>query len=59
MVSISDIGYIEFKAKYREQGKAIVIHERSEFHRINGVWCYVGGKQYGDRPKRAGKRYAK
>lgn len=39
-----DIGWVEFKARYKENGKMQLIHELSEFHRIDGLWYYVDGK---------------
>jgi SEC-C motif-containing protein len=38
-----DIGFVEFKAKFRENNVDGVIHENSEFHFINGRWFYVNG----------------
>lgn len=39
-----DEGEVEFNAFYKDdQGKEDVMHERSSFKRINGVWYYVGG----------------
>lgn len=40
-------GFVEFKAKYMEQeGQDIqIIHERSEFHYIDGRWYYVNGEK--------------
>ena len=37
-------GFVEFIAYFNEQGKKNCIHERSEFHRLNGQWYYVDGK---------------
>jgi len=38
-----EIGYIEFKALYLENGKPQQIHEKSFFLRENGKWKYVSG----------------
>lgn len=38
-----EIGYVEFKALYLENGKLEQIHERSLFHRENQKWVYVSG----------------
>ncbi|MBW8333803.1 MAG: hypothetical protein K0M40_17400 [Prolixibacteraceae bacterium] len=38
-----EIGYVEFKATYLENGKLQQIHEKSLFHRENGKWVYVSG----------------
>ncbi len=37
-------GFVEFIAKYSSNGKAEQTHERSEFHRKDGKWYYVNGK---------------
>lgn len=37
-------GFVEFIAKYSKDGKQDQIHERSEFHRKDGKWYYVDGK---------------
>ncbi|MDP3915967.1 MAG: YchJ family metal-binding protein [Bacteroidota bacterium] len=38
-----EIGTVEFKATYLENGKLQQIHEKSLFHRENGNWVYVSG----------------
>jgi SEC-C motif-containing protein len=38
-----EIGTVEFKATYLENGKLQQIHEKSLFHRENGKWVYVSG----------------
>jgi len=38
-----EIGYVEFKALYLENGKPEQIHEKSLFQRENGKWLYVSG----------------
>jgi SEC-C motif-containing protein len=38
-----EIGYVEFKALYLENGTPQQIHERSFFQRENGKWVYVSG----------------
>ena len=38
-----DIGYVEFKAFYMENGKPEHIHETSLFQRENKKWVYVSG----------------
>jgi len=42
--AIDEIGYVEFKALYLENGKPQQIHERSLFQRENGKWVYVSGE---------------
>lgn len=37
------IGYVEFVARYLENSVMKSIHERSEFHHINGQWFYMTG----------------
>lgn len=36
-------GVVEFKARYREQGRVLILHEQSSFERIAGVWRYKNG----------------
>jgi SEC-C motif-containing protein len=38
-----EIGYVEFKALYLENGTPEQIHEKSLFQRENGKWVYVSG----------------
>lgn len=38
------IGWVEFKARYKESGKMHCIHELSEFHKIEGNWYYTSGQ---------------
>lgn len=44
--STDDIGYVEFKAYFIDKKKMHVMHERSEFHRVDGKWYYVDGKHF-------------
>lgn len=39
----TDHATVEFRALYDNQGKYGLLHERSEFKRINGRWYYVAG----------------
>ena len=41
-----EIGYVEFKALYLENGKPEQIHEKSLFRRENGKWVYVSGVHF-------------
>ena len=41
-----EIGYVEFKALYLENGKPQQIHEKSVFKRENGKWMYVSGVHF-------------
>jgi SEC-C motif domain protein len=41
-----EIGYVEFKALYLEDGKPQQIHEKSMFGRENGKWVYVSGVHF-------------
>ena len=38
-----EVGYVEFKALYLENGKPQQIHEKSLFQHENGKWVYVSG----------------
>ena len=38
-----EVGYVEFKALYLENGQPQQIHEKSLFQRENGKWVYVSG----------------
>ena len=38
-----DSGTVEFEARYKVNGKAFRLHEKSEFTRISGRWYYIGG----------------
>jgi SEC-C motif-containing protein len=38
-----EVGYVEFKAFYIENGQPQQIHEKSLFRRENGKWVYVSG----------------
>lgn len=37
---------VEFKAYYREHGLIEVMHERSNFIKIDGLWKYVDGELF-------------
>ena len=37
-------GFVEFKAKYFVEKKCFVLHEKSEFHKVDGKWFYVDGE---------------
>ncbi len=41
-----EIGYVEFKATYLEDGTPQQIHEKSLFNRENGKWVYVSGVHF-------------
>jgi SEC-C motif-containing protein len=36
-------GIVEFVARYKVNGKAVRLHERSRFERVDGQWFYVDG----------------
>lgn len=36
---------VEFVARYRVDGRAVRLHERSRFVREEGLWLYVDGDQ--------------
>ena len=39
----ADSAEVEFVARYRMDGRAVRVHERSRFMRIGGRWFYVDG----------------
>lgn len=41
-----EIGYVEFKATFLENGQPGQIHEKSLFLRENGKWVYVSGVHF-------------
>lgn len=45
--STGDAGIIEFVARYRENGRAVRLHEISRFVREEGRWRYIDGEQPG------------
>jgi SEC-C motif-containing protein len=45
-VTGSSTAEVEFVARYRVDGKAIRLHERSRFVHEDGRWFYVDGDQY-------------
>ena len=45
-VANDELGYVEFKATYMEDGKLQQIHERSLFQRENQKWVYVSGVHF-------------
>ncbi len=42
-----DEGSVEFVARFKIDGKAHRLHERSHFRRVAGQWLYVDGEQLG------------
>lgn len=36
-------GVVEFKVRYREQNRVVLLHEQSYFERLAGVWLYRDG----------------
>jgi SEC-C motif-containing protein len=42
--AIPDTGFVEFKAYYRYKKQMHVMHEFSEFKKLNHQWFYVGAK---------------
>ena len=41
-----EVGYVEFRALYLENGKPQQIHEKSRFERENRLWVYVSGEHF-------------
>lgn len=39
----SDAGFVEFVARFKDNGRAGKVHERSRFRRENDRWFYVDG----------------
>ena len=39
-----DAGSVEFRASYREKGRNHVLHEISQFQKLEGRWYYVDGQ---------------
>ena len=57
---------VEFRAYYREHGEMGVLHERSKFILVNGVWRYEDGELLNSKIERneacpcgSGKKYKK
>ena len=46
-VTGADTAEVEFVARYRVDGRAVRLHERSRFVREDGRWFYVDGDQRG------------
>lgn len=44
-VTGADTAEVEFVARYRLDGRAVRLHERSRFVREDGRWFYVDGEQ--------------
>jgi len=40
----AEAGVVEFVARYREQGRAVRLHEISRFVRVDGRWLYLDGQ---------------
>lgn len=49
-----DLGWVEFRAWFYEQGQLQCLHERSQFVREEGRWRYTQG-DINPRPSRAGR----
>lgn len=59
-----DHAWVEFRALFNAQGKVSVMHEFSEFVRVDGRWFYIDGKtEKGSRndlcPCHSGKKFKK
>ena len=57
---------VEFKAYYKENGKIQLLHEKSRFVQVDGVWNYKDGELYNSKIERnepcpcgSGKKYKK
>lgn len=40
------IGWVDFIATYQDKHGIHELHELSEFHKIDGMWYYVGGEHF-------------
>lgn len=40
----ANIGFVEFIASFAQQNHRHIIHEHSEFHRLDGRWYYINGR---------------
>jgi len=45
-----DMSYVDFSAYFQEEGAEHVIHEKSEFFRVNGHWLYNRAVRHGPAP---------
>ncbi|MEO7414455.1 MAG: YchJ family metal-binding protein [Opitutaceae bacterium] len=45
-----DAAFVDFSAYYQDDGTEHVIHEKSEFQRINGEWFYARAVRHGPVP---------
>ena len=57
---------VEFKAYYRENGNLYVLHEKSNFIKVDGLWKYLDGELFNTRIQRnetcpcgSGKKFKK
>lgn len=48
-----DTSFVDFTAYYREGDQEHALHEKAEFHRINGVWLYTRAVRQGPAPVRS------
>ncbi len=58
--------FVEFKAYYRDSGKIILLHEKSNFTQVNGIWKYNDGVIFNSKIERnescpcgSGKKFKK
>lgn len=49
-------GYVEFMARFTNNGRTLILHEHSRFHRVNRQWFYVDGQIF---PQPATKKMAR
>lgn len=45
-----DVAYVDFTARFDDEGAARAIHEKSEFQRIGGTWFYTRAVRSGPAP---------
>ncbi len=58
--------FVEFKAYYRDSGKIILLHEKSSFIKVDGIWKYNDGVIFNSKIERnescpcgSGKKFKK
>ncbi len=48
-----ETAFVDFTAYYNVEGSEQALHEKSEFHRLDGQWLYVRSVRVGPAPVRA------
>ncbi len=50
---VPDTAFVDFSAYFVEQGGEHALHEKSEFHRVDGRWLYTRPVRQGPAPVKA------